>query len=153
GFTAKLRGVAGYDDAVNRNSAAYRYGGYAGQVVNIGLMVANPASGLGALGFFSRSVSGGFPAGLTAVHARQMGGGGRAAGDALAEGNYAGAVVAVAGAGLSGLRMAGGYNPCAWQSVTAAWGQRTMHVVGAGTDAAQGLGRIMDGDIIGGLLD
>ena len=42
GATAWVRTGLGYNDVVDTESSAYRYGGYAGQAVNIGLMCANP---------------------------------------------------------------------------------------------------------------
>ncbi len=44
GLTGRLRGALGYNDVVDQQSSMYRYGGYAGQAVNIGLMFANPAA-------------------------------------------------------------------------------------------------------------
>ena len=69
GGMAKFRQLAGTEDTVNMNSDAYRYGGYAGQAVNIGLMLANPlAAGQSATGFFSLAVrSGGWTTAYNAV--------------------------------------------------------------------------------------
>src|SRR5262249_8868376 len=43
GLTRKMRQGMGTDDVVAYDSSAYRYGGYAGQAVNIGLSMVNPA--------------------------------------------------------------------------------------------------------------
>lgn len=40
----ELCGAMGYDDVVDKQSSIYRYGNYAGQAVNVGLMFANPAA-------------------------------------------------------------------------------------------------------------
>ncbi len=47
GGTQMVRQALGYDDVVNYSSAAYGYGRNAGQVTNIGLMLANPAGAAG----------------------------------------------------------------------------------------------------------
>src|SRR5439155_947577 len=93
GLTARVRQLAGYDDVVDYGSDAYRYGSHAGQAVNVGLMVVNPAGWAGAA-----------VRGLNWVSAA---GGAISAAEAAYAGDLTGAGLAVLNVGLTRLRGAG----------------------------------------------
>ena len=117
GATAKIRQGLGYDDVVDKSGAAYRYGGYAGEVVNIGLMVANPA---GAARWALR--------GASLLNKASMVSGAIDAGAAALNGDFTGALMAGGGLALGQLRGAG--STCMLRGA-AAVGQRVLGGVGA----------------------
>ena len=170
GLTAKLRRLGGYDDAVNYQSGAYEVGTYAGQAVNIGLMVANPlAAGQLAKGFFSTSVrSGGWTTALQSVNRVAAVGGVWGGVDALGQvvedpsnwGAWVQAATSFAGAGATALR---GVSYC-HIGTAAAWGGRAASLVGvlqSGASAGERFADAWSADngadrgwkLLGGVLD
>jgi RHS repeat-associated protein len=137
GGTAKVRGLLGYDDVVDRQAAAYRYGGYAGQAVNIALMAVNPAglAGVALRGInLASSASGLFDAGKAAL-----------------QGDFSAAGMAVLNVGLNRLRGAG--SACTAVSRLAGVAQRGIAFGGMVQGGYGGVQKMMSGDIVGGLLD
>jgi RHS repeat-associated protein len=119
GLTSYVRRALGYNDVVDVNSAAYRYGGYAGQAINIGLMAANPA---GAAGWALQ--------GARVLNIASTAGGVLGAAEAARNGDWTQAALLGLGAGASWLRGMG--NAC----------QTAGRLAGLGNSAAQA-GRYM----------
>lgn len=94
-MTRRIRQGLGYDDVVDYNSAAYRYGGYTGTAINAGLMFANPCAMSAGFGTAARALSG-----LQGV------GGLVNAGQNIYQGNYLSAAMDLAGAAGSFSQMA-----------------------------------------------
>jgi hypothetical protein len=137
GATAKIREGLGYNDVVDTQSDAYRYGGYAGQAVNIGLMAVNPAgwAGVAVRGINTMSTA------SNLIDAGQQ----------ALQGNFTGLGMSVLNAGLSNLRGVGG--PCSRTSQLASYAQRGLHAFGVVQGAEGATDKFAQGDIIGGLLD
>jgi hypothetical protein len=137
GMTQKIRTIAGYDDAVNYNSTAYRYGSYAGQVVNIGLMVANP---VGLAGLVARGIS-----------VAGMASGGIDAVQAAFAGDFSGAAMMVLNVGLSYVGARGA--PCSRMTELAKQTQYGLHVYGMVKNAESAVDKLLAGDLVGAALD
>ena len=127
--------MGGYDDVVDKTSAAYRYGGYAGQAINIGLMFANPQamasglrSGLSWINTISRASS------MTDMASQAL------------QGN-------LSGVGMAALSMVPSVLRGAGSGCGATLFERGMQLYGMAGGAVSGAGKMWNGDIIGGLLD
>jgi hypothetical protein len=137
GATAKVRQALGYDDVVDKSSAAYRYGGYAGQAINVGLLAVNPA------GWASLAVRG--------INLATAASGFVDAGQAALAGDPSGLGLTLLNVGLAQLRGAG--SACAAPSRLAGWAQRGLAGYGVAAGAAGAVDKLAAGDVLGGLLD
>ena len=136
GLTAKVRQGLGYDDVVDYSSGAYRYGGYAGQAINIGLMVASPT---GWAAFAARGITllGAVSGGIDAVQQSL-------------QGDFSGVGLTLLNVGLSVATRQGA--PCNQATQLAKLLQKGMHVYGMVQGAQGAINKMMAGDYVGGLL-
>ena len=138
GLTKRIRKGMGTDGTVAEDSGLYRWGGYAGQVVNAGLSLGTGGlSGLAKLG-------------SQALNATSSVGNALNAAEEASKGNYRNAALFAASAGLSAVR---GRSPCSWASSIAGWGQRGLHAIGAANNLSQAYDKAKSGDWIGAILD
>jgi RHS repeat-associated protein len=137
GATSKFRSALGYDDVVDYQSDAYRYGAYTGQAINIALMAATPA------GWAAVAVRG--------VNLASTASGLLDAGAAALQGDFSAAGMAALNAGLARLRGAG--SPCTAATRAASVAQRAMAAYGVAQGAIGAAEKFADGDILGGVLD
>lgn len=137
GITQKIRSGLGYDDVVDKNSYAYGYGTSVGTIHNALLMV------------FGGNVTGWAAGALQRINAVAMVGGTIHGVEALANGDVAGAAMALSGVVLTGMR---GSNICAVAKF-AQTGLKVMHGVTAATRISSGFDKFAEGDYLGGFAD
>ena len=135
GTTTKLRQLGGYDDVVDKTSAAYRYGGYAGQAINIGLMFANP-----------QAMASGLRSGLSWINTLSKASSMADMATQALQGN-------LSGVGMAALSMVPSVLRGAGSGCGATLFERGMQLYGMAGGAVSGAGKMWNGDIIGGLLD
>lgn len=149
GLSTRAQQWIGNDDLIDTTSDAYRNGGYAGQVVNIGLMIASGgATGLAKLG-------------AGAINATGAVGNTWNAADAMGHGDYLGAASGIAQAGLMGLNGFG--SACRVSKSFAGLGSAAETAAAVGTRGMLGFGAVMgginggmkiaNGEYVGGALD
>ena len=137
GGTQKIRAGLGYDNVVDKQSAAYRYGGYTGQALNIALIAVNPA-GWAALGLQGIRWAGSASSLIDA-------------GQAAWNGDFRGAGMFALNAGLNFVGARGA--PCGAVTQAAKLAQKGLHAYGIVKNADGAVDKFLSGDYVGGLLD
>jgi hypothetical protein len=139
GLTRYIRRGLGYDDVVDYNSNAYRYGTYAGEVVNIGLTLVNPA------GAARWAVTG-----LRIINGLSRLGGAIGAAEAALNGDPTQAALLALGALGTGARGAG--PACSVTQTVSRLALRASQAAGFAQGAIQAYQRYQEGDTLGAFL-
>ena len=132
----KGMGFSGRD--LGEGTDLFKWGGYAGQAINMAFSVINP-----------QAVGGVFASGLKAINGASAIGGAISTAEAALHGDLWGAATQAAQSGLSWLR---GSSACSWGSSLAGWGQRGMHMLSMGRSVAEAGSKLMEGNWVGAAL-